>query len=118
MSDHSAARFGAIFTSGNLVLDLTDRPADRSALRCGCRTPRGDALIGQSNDDESRRLLGSELRPSVGLQETARRAPVGADRDDLFLRDLRVLPEGLFRRPLNPGADFAQGSIKFENKPL
>ena len=32
----------------------------------------------------SRRLLGSELRPSVGLQETARRAPVGADRDDLF----------------------------------
>src|SRR5262249_8659554 len=63
-------------------------------------------------------LLGSELRPRIGFQESAHRTPERAHRDALFRRDLGALPEGLLRRPLDPGADHALGALGFEDEPL
>src|SRR5262249_9473502 len=63
-------------------------------------------------------LLRAELWPRIGFQESAHRTPEGAHRDALFLRDLRAPEPGLLRRSLNPGADYALGTLGFEEEPL
>ncbi len=63
-------------------------------------------------------LLGGELRARVRLQEAARRTAKGPHRNALVRRDLRALPEGLLRRPLDPCADHALGTLRFEGEPL
>ena len=61
-------------------------------------------------------LFHAELWPRVGFQESARRAPEGAHRDALFLRDGRTPPPGLRWRPLNPGVELVTRG--FEEEPL